>query len=286
MQKFRRMVKTGFHDAFRPMIIIHIGTTAHFLNRLFRIIIAYIGLIPAVLIGIILRGHISTAAPVFIAHAEKVHRPWLLVAVSRTLIRHRRYSPERHIFYPLGHLLHRSASEIPVNVGFTSDLAAQLHEFMGSEAIVLHNTAPMGIDHFLSSLLRTDSVLPVILIRKTAARPAQHRHLQLLQCLHHVCSHAIDIGNIRVFSDVNPLIDAASQMLGKMSVNFRCNRALLVMFINMQSRHFTSSISVSSNDMKKPVCRSPSAPASALHADSGYTKGLPQSRSLSGHDKP
>ena len=231
------MVIARLKDALCPMVVVHVRTAADLRDRLILVVVAHIGLITAILIAVVFRRHVATAAPVFVSDTEKVYRPRFLAAVCRPQIRHRGNAVKRHIFHPLGHLLHRSASEIAVDVGLASDLAAKLHELMCSKAVVLHNTTPVCVDHLLSAFLWTDSVLPVILIRKTSARPAQYRNLQLLKSLHNIHAHSVHIRDVRMFPNIDSLIDTPSQMLGKMSVDLRCDRSQLVLLIDDQFCH-------------------------------------------------
>lgn len=136
---------------------------------------------------------------------------------------HRGHPVKCHIFNPFRHLLHGSASKISVNVGFTSKLTAKFKELMRSETVVLYHTTPMGINHFLPVLFRSDSVFPVILVRKTSPRPAQYRNLNLFECFHHICTHPIDIRDFRVFTHIESFIDASAQMFREMPVDLRCN---------------------------------------------------------------
>ena len=59
-------------------------------------------------------------------------------------------------------------------------LIQQFHILMCSETVVLNYTTPVCVDHLFSLLFRTDSIHPVILICKAAARPAEHRYLHFL----------------------------------------------------------------------------------------------------------
>ena len=84
---------------------------------------------------------------------------------------------------------------------------------MCTKAVIFDHAAPMGIYHALSRLFRTDAVFPVIFIRKTAARPAQHRYLHLFESLYYIRSHTVFIRNSRILFHIQPLIDTSSQML-------------------------------------------------------------------------
>ena len=172
-----------------------------------------------------LRCHISAAAPVLISHSEIVHCPWFFVSIFGTKVCHRGYPTKGHVFHPFAHFLNSSTSEIAVDIGLTSNLSAELHEFVGTKAVIFYNTAPMGVNHLFTFFFWTDSIFPVIFICKASARPAQNRNLQFLQSLHDVLTHSVNVGNIAVFSHVNSFINTSSEMFGKMSVYFRCNSA-------------------------------------------------------------
>ena len=175
----RCMVKAGVKNRLRPVIIRYIGASTDLLDRFLWIIDSDIGLITPVEVSVVGRTHIATAAPVLISHAKVIHTPWFFLSVFLTQIRHRRDTVKCHIFHPFAHLLNGSAAHIAVHVGLTAQLLCQFEKFMGSKTVILNNTAPMGIDHTLTLLLRADSILPMIFIGKTSSRPAQHRHLNL-----------------------------------------------------------------------------------------------------------
>lgn len=103
---------------------------------------AHIGLISAVQVSIIFRCHVSAAAPVFVADAKIVHLPRLLVSVFLPQICHWRNAFKGHIFYPFGHFLYGSASDVAVDIGFAAQLAAQLKKFVRTEAVVLRQRRP------------------------------------------------------------------------------------------------------------------------------------------------
>ena len=203
-------------------------------------ILADIGLVAPVFVGIELRRHIAAAAPVLISHAKEVNLPWLRMAILRAQIRHRGNTVERHVLNPFRHLLHSSAAQVPVHIGLASQLGAQLHKLMGTEAVVLHDTAPVRVDHLLAVLLRANPVLPVVLIRKASARPAKNRNADLLQRFHHIASHPIYIRNLRVLTDIQTFVDASPQMLGEMPIDLLMNLSLFLSGIDIIFRHVFS----------------------------------------------
>ena len=72
----------------------------------------------------------------------------------------------------------------------------------------------------------------MVFIGKASARPAQHRNFEFLQRFHHIGAHTVHVRDIGLFPNVNPLINAATQMLGKMSVNLRFNVPLHIVIID------------------------------------------------------
>ena len=102
------------------------------------------------------------------------------MAVGLPKLCHRREPVEGHVLNPFRHLLYGSGSEISVDIALAAKLLYQFKIFMSSEAVVFQHAAPVRVDHFLSGLLRADSVLPVILIGKAAAGPPKKRDLHFL----------------------------------------------------------------------------------------------------------
>ncbi len=91
---------------------------------------------------------------------------------------------------------------------------------MCAEGIVFHGSSPVAVDHARTILFRTDAVHPVIFIGEAAARPAKNRNVQLLQGIYNIRTHTVYVGNRGVLPYKNTLINAASQMLGKVTINF------------------------------------------------------------------
>ena len=207
------VTEAGLHHTLGPLIVIYIRSACDLENLLIMIVLTHIGLVSAVKIAIVLRCHISAAAPVLIADSEIINGPCVLMTIFLSHIRHRRYALKGHILYPLRHLLYRAASDIAVDVCLTAQLTAQLEKFMCTKAVVLYDSAPVRIDHFLTGLLRTYAVSPVILVCEASARPAKYRNLHLLECLYYIVPHTVRIRDVRILSYVKSLIDAASKML-------------------------------------------------------------------------
>ena len=108
---------------------------------------------------------------------------------------------------------------------------------MCTEAVIFSNAAPVCIDHLLTAFLGTDAVLPVILVSKASARPTENRDLHLLQSCDHVITHAVCIGNIGILADINPFVNASSQMLGEMTLDLRINVAKFFVCVDEKLVH-------------------------------------------------
>ncbi|SCI07343.1 Uncharacterised protein [uncultured Ruminococcus sp.] len=170
----RQAVHVGagnFHQLLRPVIIVRIWAAGYAEYSIIAVV-AHIGLVTAVFVSIILGAHTAAAAPVFITHAEVVNAPGLWVAVLGAQLGHGGDAVKGHVFHPLAHFLNGSTAEVPIYIGLAAKLPAELHKFMGAEAVVLYQASPVGIDHFLSAFTRANAVLPVVFIGKAAARPA------------------------------------------------------------------------------------------------------------------
>ena len=257
------MPEQGLHHAFGPLGVIDIGAagdptdqvrSVDIRNLTFCVsVLPDIGLVTAVFVGIKLRCHIAAAAPVLIAHSKEVHLPGCGMTVFCAKICHGGYSVKGHVLHPFGHFLHGAAAEIAVDIGLAAQLFTQFHIFMGTEAVIFYDAAPVGIDHFFAVFFRTDSVLPVILVRKTASRPAEHRDADLFQRFHDVTAHPVDIGNLGILAHENAFIDASSQMFGKLSVDFLIDSAFSVCRIDEISGHVISSIKIVDQPFTAPA---------------------------------
>jgi hypothetical protein len=90
---------------------------------------------------------------------------------------------------------------------------------VGTEAVVFHNAAPVGVDHLFTGAFLPDTVFPVIFIGEASARPAQNRQLDGFERLNDVVAHAIGVRDRGILSHIDTVIDASAQMLGEMAVN-------------------------------------------------------------------
>ncbi|MNN88215.1 hypothetical protein D3C81_2058720 [compost metagenome] len=65
----------------------------------------------------------------------------------------------------------------------------------------------------------------MVLVSKTAARPAQHRDVQSPQCREYVVSNAAGVRNRRILAHPDAFVDTAAEMLGEVPVNMAADRS-------------------------------------------------------------
>ena len=208
----------ALHQLVRPVPVAGAGPAGDAVELVVTVVAAE-RLVTAVFVGIVFRAHVAAAAPAFVAHAKIFEVERLLVPVRPALLHNGGIARGIHVLHPLRHFAHRTGADVRVDVGFAADLAAQFHELVRAEGIILHHAAPVRVHHALAGFFRADAVLPVVFIRKAAARPAQHRHADFLQRLHNVRAHAIDVGDVGVFAHIDAAVNAASEVLREMTVD-------------------------------------------------------------------
>ena len=81
---------------------------------------------------------------------------------------------------------------------------------------------------------RADAVHPMVFVGETAARPAQHRHLDLLQRGDDVVADAARVGNGAVLAHPDAFIDAPAEVLGEMAVNVPADGVCALVGVNDQ----------------------------------------------------
>ena len=180
------------HNLLRPIVVIRIRTAGYPVELILPIVPA-VGLVAPVLMGVVLSLHIPPAPPALVAHSEILYPPWLPLSVFLPEPGHGRFSAEGHILHPFAHLLHGSTSKVTVYVRLTAHLTAKLQKLVGAKGIILYDPAPVGIDHALTPRLRSYAVLPVVLIGKTAPGPSEHGQFNVLERLHYIRAHTVDV---------------------------------------------------------------------------------------------
>ena len=141
----------ALHNRIGPVVILGIRAAGNFVNAVvLPVILAHIGLIAPVFIGVIGRIHIAAAAPVFVADAEVFHSPRLIPAVFSSEVCHRGFAREGHILNPFAHFPDGAAADIAGNIYVAAELVTEFEEFVSAEAVILDDSAPVGINHLFS----------------------------------------------------------------------------------------------------------------------------------------
>ena len=187
-------------------------------------VITAIGGIATVVFSISFGGHISTTTPVFVSYTPELYLPRFLTSVLFTQVRHRAFPVESDIFYPLRHFLYGTATHVSTDIRLCTQFLTKIQEFVCSEAIILCNASPMGIDHLRTLATWTDTVTPVVFVGKATARPAQIRYINMFKSGDNIVPHSVRIRNLRVFPYPKAIIDTSSQMFGKLSVDMSADR--------------------------------------------------------------
>ena len=207
------------HQHFGPVIVVVAGT-AGYLEEAIAVIVAAVGGIAAVEVGIIFGTHAPTATPAFVTHTEVFHFPGFVATVLAAQACHGGVSFGGHVFHPFGKFFYGTTAYVSADIGFTTQHFAEIEELMGSETVVFDSASPVVVHHFGAVFFRADTVHPVVFIGKTAARPAEDGYTELLQCIEYVGAITVDVGNIGVFTYPKSAIDTSSQMLCKLAVDF------------------------------------------------------------------
>jgi len=83
---------------------------------------------------------------------------------------------------------------------------------MGSKAVVLGDSSPVGIDHGGPLIHGTDAIHPVVFVSKTSPRPPEVGNACSFQGIHHIVPDSPGICDFRILSYPVPSINATSQV--------------------------------------------------------------------------
>ena len=126
------------------------------------------------LIQIVVGRHVAATVPAFVADAKKAHLIRSRMAVGGALLRQGRRLRGGQVFQPFGRFLRSAGADIDRQVRVGANLLEKVHEFVGAEGVRFDDPAPVGIE--ANGSWGADALAPVILIRETAAGPANVRH--------------------------------------------------------------------------------------------------------------
>ena len=131
-----------------------------------------IGDVVAVFGGVFLRSHVAAAAPVFVPYPPVFDAERAGLTVGAALVDDGEIGVAVAVLKPVHHLLRRAGADVAADVGDGVDLAAEVDEFVGAEAVGL-GSAPEDVAGAGTGGGVADAVAPVVVIGEAAAGPAE-----------------------------------------------------------------------------------------------------------------
>ena len=200
----------GHHGA-GPFIVVARCAAGH-LEQTVPAVIARIEAVALENVGVVLRGHVTAAAPGLVPDSEVLHAPWLLASVGCTQLGH---GPaiSGHVFDPLRELFDSPGADVAADIRLGPEQFAEIQKFVGAKGVVFDRPSPVAVDHLRAILARADAVTPMIFVGKAASGPTQHGHLQRLQRFQNIGTIAILIRDVRLRPDPYAVVDTSAEVL-------------------------------------------------------------------------
>ena len=171
-------------------------------------------------VGVIFGTHIAAAAPRFVADAHEVYFVGFFTTVLLAEVYIGTIVCAGDVFEPIGHIAYRTSSHIHREIGLAAETFAEREKFVCAKRIVLHCAAPEYVFDFGTLVGGANAVSPVVGVGKTAAWPSEYGDLEVFQCVEYVGAVAVGVGDVAVLANPDAVIDAASEVLGKLTVDF------------------------------------------------------------------
>ena len=166
------------------------------------------------LVSIKLGAHMSAAAPILVAHTPERNVKRLGMSVLLALERKRGASLGRKaVVHPISYVHRSSCGKISRKVSLCSDHFAKIHKFVRSHLVGLVSAVVVVPPIYARGTILADTVSPIVSLCKTASRPAKHGGIDSLELLDDVLSEAANVGDLRVFTDPESVIENAAYML-------------------------------------------------------------------------
>ena len=108
-----------FHQCFRPVVVVVAGSAGD-LEKAVPVVVAAIGGVAAVEVGVIFGAHASATSPAFVADTDEFDFPCLIASVLPAQAGHRAVAFRSHIFDPFGHLFNGSATDVGTDIRFAA----------------------------------------------------------------------------------------------------------------------------------------------------------------------
>ena len=132
-----------------------------------------------------------------------------------------------------------------------ADLLDKIHELIGAETVGVDHAAPRGVEGCRPLPGRTDSLAPVVLIGKAAARPAHIGHLQRAKGRHNVGANPACIRDRRIRSNPNAVVESVSEILSKLTEKVVIDLRSRLRYIDGQMRILSGPSRYGANQQQK-----------------------------------
>ena len=153
----------------------------------------------------------------FVAQAPHLDVPRLLAAVLDAQVAPVAAARMVHILQEIAGIVDAARTKVHRQHHFRADAVAPVGEFMNANGIAFRSV-PREIQPGRALFTRPDAVFPIVGRNKVATRVADNGHIEVLDQLGHIPTHAVLIGR-RVIGLINALIDRPPQMLQKSPID-------------------------------------------------------------------
>jgi hypothetical protein len=101
----------------------------------------------------------------------------------------------------------------------------------------------MRVDTDRAFILWTNTILPVVLIGKTASRPTNDGYVQVLQRTKHIVTETASVRDVGILTNPDSAINATPEVLGKLTVEIAADGIAGLVGLNSQLNAFGVSLS-------------------------------------------
>ncbi len=105
------------HQRLRPVVVVVAGSAGN-LEKAVAVVVAAIGGVTAVEVGVVFGAHASATSPTFVADTDEFDFPCFVASVLPAQAGHRAVAFRSHVFDPLGHLFDGPATDIGADIRF------------------------------------------------------------------------------------------------------------------------------------------------------------------------
>ena len=132
------------HTNLGPVVIIVAGTRCNTIQTV-ATLIAQVGVELTELVAVVLRAHVTTAAPCLVTNSEVLYLPGFFTSVSTAQTGHWSIAIAGHILNPLCHLLNGTRTYVTRDIRLATQHLAQVQELVGTKRVVLDGATPVVV---------------------------------------------------------------------------------------------------------------------------------------------